>query len=162
MTEDLSMHRKRHALMLDSKLDAHAYRALIIINAVLLLGILVHDGDHIRQAVTWGYTIPVSLLAINLSVYVPSAVSIFLTRLKRPSACIVTGCSGILVALAFAKVHLFGASNGLWGIWNDSYFLLNVDTLSWAMLWQIVLIGIITGCASFYQYGRLRALVLEG
>ena len=56
--------------LLDTKLDKKVIKTLTICTVIMLIAILIHDGDHIRQAYNWGYTIPLSLWALNLTVYV--------------------------------------------------------------------------------------------
>ena len=56
--------------LLDTKLDKKVIKTLTVCTVIMLIAILIHDGDHIRQAYNWGYTIPLSLWALNLTVYV--------------------------------------------------------------------------------------------
>lgn len=140
---------------LDLKLDDTIYKAMMKINIVLLVSILIHDGDHIRQAFQWSYSIPISLLVLNLVVYVPSAVAIFLAKNRRYSCTLVTAFGGLNTAIAFAWVHLLGSFTGMWGIWNDPYKELGVDWLSWVILAEVVVVGILSACAAMYQAGKV-------
>ena len=54
--------------LLDTKLDKKVIKTLTVCTVIMLIAILIHDGDHIRQAYNWGYTIPLSLWALNLGV----------------------------------------------------------------------------------------------
>ena len=64
--------------LLDTKLDKKVIKTLTICTVIMLIAILIHDGDHIRQAYNWGYTIPLSLWALNLTVYVLPVVGFLL------------------------------------------------------------------------------------
>lgn len=75
--------------LLDTRLDEKTTKTMIICSVIMLVAVLIHDGDHIRQAYNWGYTIPMSLWALNLIVYVLPVVSIFLAKSRRMSATIV-------------------------------------------------------------------------
>ena len=44
--------------LLDTKLDKKVIKTLTVCTVIMLIAILIHDGDHIRQAYNWGYTIP--------------------------------------------------------------------------------------------------------
>lgn len=72
--------------LLDTKLDKKVIKTLTVCTVIMLIAILIHDGDHIRQAYNWGYTIPLSLWALNLTVYVLPVVTLFLARSARASA----------------------------------------------------------------------------
>lgn len=151
-TKDVEKNRKRTRL-LDMKLDEGTRHALMVVNIIMICSILIHDGDHVRQAFMWSYSIPVSLLVLNLVVYLPTAIAIFLTKTRRFSATLVTAFGGLNTAIAFAKVHLLGAASGLWGIWNEPYVDLGVDWLSWVILAEVVFIGIAVACAGMYYCG---------
>ncbi|MDY5588138.1 MAG: hypothetical protein SPF50_08505 [Oscillospiraceae bacterium] len=43
--------------LLDTKLDKKLIKTLTVCTVIMLIAILIHDGDHIRQAYNWGYTI---------------------------------------------------------------------------------------------------------
>ena len=62
--------------LLDTKLDKKVIKTLTVCTVIMLIAILIHDGDHIRQAYNWGYTIPLSLWALNLTVYVLPVVTL--------------------------------------------------------------------------------------
>lgn len=142
--------------LLDTKLDEKAAKLMVRCAVIMLIAVLIHDGDHIRQAFNWGYTIPLSLWALNLIVYVLPTVSIFLAKSRRLSATLVCCLGGIVTSLSFVVLHCFGSSSGLnWGIWNFTYFELiegvwydagdgrgavfyqGVDTLSWILLFHV-------------------------
>ena len=52
--------------LLDTKLDKKVIKTLTVCTVIMLIAILIHDGDHIRQAYNWGYTIPLSLWALSV------------------------------------------------------------------------------------------------
>lgn len=122
----MSSKEKNAVRLLDTKLDAKTTKTMVICAVIMLVSVLIHDGDHIRQAVNWGYTIPLSLWALNLIVYVLPVVSIFLAKSRRMSATLVSALRGIVTSLSFVVLHCFGSSSGLnWGIWNFTYLSLS-------------------------------------
>ena len=58
---------------------------LMAANLALLIIIAVHDFDHMRQAMAWGYTFTIPLLIVNFIVYVPGALA-FVLASRRPVA----------------------------------------------------------------------------
>ena len=150
----MSMSTEDKIKLLDIKLDDKPARRLMILALVILASILIHDCDHIRQAYNWGYTIPLSVLAVNLTVYILPVVSIFLTKNRRWSATIVTAVCGLFTSGSFNFLHLFGSSTGLWGIWNQSYFALGVDWISWAFLAEVTVLCIPCTCLAMYLGGK--------
>ncbi len=135
---------------------------------IILLSILLHDGDHIRQAFNWGYSIPLSLLVLNLTVYIFPVVSIFLIKLRRMSSTLVTAIGGVFTTAGFLTIHLKGAASGLWGVWNYSYFELikgvtwngvyyqGVDWISWVFLFEVPLLCLPSSFFAFREFLRLR------
>lgn len=111
----MSDKNRRTFKILSQKLDSHLSKVLMICCMVILASVLMHDGDHLRQAYNWGYSIPLSLLVLNLVVYIFPAVSIFLTKMGRASASLVTAFSGVFTTAGFLIIHLCGAFSGLWG-----------------------------------------------
>lgn len=135
---------------------------------VILASILMHDGDHLRQAFNWGYSIPFALLVLNLVVYLLPVVSIFLIKMERMSAPLVTGVAGIVTSAGFLIIHLCGAFSGLWGVWNYSYFELikgvtyngvfyqGVDIWSWIFLFEVPVLCIPSSVISFVTYFKAK------
>ena len=135
---------------------------------VILISILLHDGDHIRQAINWGYSIPLSLLVLNLTVYIFPVVPIFLIKLRRMSSTLVTAIGGVFTTVGFLLIHLRGAASGLWGVWNYSYFALiegvtwngvfyqGVDWISWVFLFEVPLLCLPSSFFAFREFLRLR------
>lgn len=143
---------------------------LITINAVIMIcAILVHDGDHIRQALNWGYSIPLSLWVLNLTVYVLPVITLFLARSGRASATLVGAIAGVFTTASFLILHLFGSFTGNWGVWNYSYFALmkgvtydgvyyqGVDWLSWVLLLHIPVFCLPCSYKCFKEYRKIKA-----
>ncbi len=153
---------------LDTKLDARVVKTLTTCAVIMLVSILIHDGDHIRQAYKWTYSIPLSLWALNLTVYVLPVVSLFLVRSRRFSALLVTAIAGVFTSASFVILHLCGSSTGLWGVWNFSYFELikgvtyngvfyqGVDTLSWIFLFHVPALCLPCSYVAFREYLKAK------
>lgn len=158
---------------LAQKLDKNISKILMRSCLVILASILMHDADHLRQAFNWGYSIPLSLLVLNLVVYILPAVSIFLTRMERASASLVTAFTGVFTTAGFLIIHLCGAFSGLWGVWNFSYFELikgvtwqgvyyqGVDWISWVFLFEVPALCLPSSFVAFRQYLRLKKAALN-
>lgn len=158
---------------LDTKLDARVVKTLTTCAVIMLVSILIHDGDHIRQAYKWTYSIPLSLWALNLTVYVLPVVSLFLARSRRFSALLVTAIAGVFTSASFVILHLCGSSTGLWGVWNFSYFELikgvtyngvfyqGVDTLSWIFLFHVPALCLPCSYVSFREYLKAKKVLQE-
>ena len=82
----MSEAQEKTVKLLDSKLDAAVIKTITTCAIVMIVAVLIHDGDHIRQALNWGYSIPLSLWVLNLTVYVLPVVTLFLARSGRPWA----------------------------------------------------------------------------
>lgn len=126
---------------------------LMAANLALLIIIAVHDFDHMRQAMMWGYSFTIPLLLVNFVVYVPGSVGLVLAARRTPTGAVATMIGGPLIALAFLKLHLFGAWIPLWGPWNDSFIALGADALSWSILWLTAAVGILVGLAGALGLG---------
>lgn len=143
------MSYRQTAAMLDKKLTERTAKTILTCGIVMIAAVLIHDGDHIRQAVNWGYTIPLSLWALNLTVYIFPCLTLFLGRSRRMSSTLICGIGGIFTSASFVILHLLGSSTGLWGVWNFSYFELmkgvtyqgmyyqGVDWISWVLLFHV-------------------------
>ncbi len=153
---------------LNLKIDERISKALIISALVILASVLMHDGDHIRQAINWGYSIPFSLLVLNLVVYILPVISIFLIKMKRASSTLVTAFAGIFTTIGFLIIHLCGSASGLWGVWNYSYFELikgvtyngvyyqGVDWISWVFLIEVPLLCLPSSFVALKQYFKIK------
>ncbi|WP_198141163.1 hypothetical protein [Companilactobacillus ginsenosidimutans] len=129
---------------------------LLTSNLVMLLIISIHDVDHMRQAMGWGYQFTIGLLLVNIIVYLPNLISIYLVGKDKFSGIIWTAVSGPIIAVAFLKLHLLGAWIPVWGPWNRSFFALGVDKLSWWILVITAVAGIVTGMIAIYCLGRIQ------
>ena len=137
---------KDEAKFLDTRLDDETAAVLEKWNLVILGAALLHDADHIRQAIRWRYKIPMQLWIINLAVYVLPTVAEFLLKNKRTSSFLTVAANGIVTSAAFLKVHLFKPTTDIWGAWNYNYFKLargvwhegqfikGIDWIDWALL----------------------------
>ncbi len=164
----MSERNKKVVKLLDKKLDINMSKMLMKCSTVILISVLLHDGDHLRQAFNWGYSIPLSLLVLNLVVYILPVVSIFLTKLNRASACLVIAFTGVFTSAAFLIIHLCGAFSGLWGVWNFSYFKLikgvtwqgvyyqGVDFISWIFLFEVPVLSLPSSYIAYKQYLKLK------
>lgn len=162
------MSNKQTAAMLDKKLDAKTVHTMLVCGIVMVIAVLLHDGDHIRQALNWGYHIPLAIWALNLTVYVFPVVTIFLAKSSRMSATLVGAIGGIFTSASFVILHLCGSATGLWGVWNFSYFELikgvtyqgnfyqGVDWLSWVLLFHVPALCLPCSYVGFKQYFRLK------
>lgn len=162
------MSSKEVVSTLSVKVDDKVLKTTLVSSLVILISILLHDGDHIRQAINWGYSIPFSLLVLNLTVYIFPAVSIFLIKLKRMSSTLVTAIGGVFTTVGFLVIHLKGAASGLWGVWNYSYFELikgvvwngvfyqGVDWISWVFLFEVPILCLPSSFVAFKEFLRLR------
>lgn len=125
----------------------------MVANLALLIIIAVHDFDHMRQAMMWGYSFTIPLLLVNFVVYVPGTVGLVLAARRTRAGAIATMIGGPLIALGFLKLHLLGAWIPVWGPWNDSFATLGADTLSWFILWVTAAVGILVGLAGAVSLG---------
>lgn len=169
----MSNQNRNSLKFLAQKLDKNISKILMRCCLVILASVLMHDGDHLRQAFNWGYSIPLSLLVLNLVVYILPAVSIFLTRMERASASLVTAFTGVFTTAGFLIIHLCGAFSGLWGVWNFSYFELikgvtwqgvyyqGVDWISWVFLFEVPALCLPSSFVAFRQYLKLKKAALN-
>lgn len=136
--------------------SVHELNAYYLLNTdlALLIMITIHDFDHMRQAMNWGYTFTLLVLLVNLLVYLPGLLAIYLIGQKKYSGIIATIISGPLIALSFLKIHLFGAWLPVWGPWNKSFFALHVDELSWGILILTAIVGVIVAMIGTYFLGK--------
>lgn len=154
---------------LDQKIGSNYRKKLTIGALVMIIAVLMHDGDHIRQALNWNYSIPMSLWVLNITVYVLPVISLFLSRMERYSATIISGIAGIFTSASFLILHLCGSASGLWGVWNYSYFELikgvtyegvfyqGVDFISWIFLFEVPLLCLPVSYLSFKYAKQLKS-----
>lgn len=153
---------------LDTKIDKNTAGTLMTCAIVMLVAILIHDGDHIRQALNWEYSIPIAIWVLNLTVYVLPVVTIFLVKTRRFSAMLVCAIAGVFTTASFLILHLCGSASGLWGVWNYSYFDLikgvtwqgqyyqGVDVWSWVFLFHIPVCCLPCSGIAFKEYLRQK------
>ena len=133
-------------------LSTRARKTILWANIAMIAMIVIHDSDHVRQAATWCYTISAQLWLVNVSVYVPSLIALALLW-RGKGAGVATMINGLLVGAAFSEVHLWRPSIPVWGIWNDNFFILGVDWISWTILALTVLVGALVSAAGAYALG---------
>lgn len=137
--------------LLDTKIDERTARTLMTGAIIILISVLLHDGDHIRQAFLWSTDttgkwvsqdfinsqgghigifdiLAPTLLVLNLTVYILPVVSIFLIKSRRFSSMLVLAIAGVFTSASFLILHLCGSATGLWGYWNVSYIELSKAT----------------------------------
>lgn len=143
----MSEKEKSTIRLLDTKLDEKTAHSLMIGAIIVLISVLIHDCDHVRQAYLWstdttgkwvsqafiaqkGGSIGLfniltpTLLVLNITVYILPVVSIFLVKTRRFSAMLVLAFGGVFTSASFLILHFFGSATGLWGYWNISYLRL--------------------------------------
>ena len=167
----MSKHEQAIVKSLEKRLDPKTVKTMVACACVMLLSVLLHDGDHIRQAINWGYSIPISLWVLNLTVYIFPVVSIFLSKLGRFSSTIVTAIAGVFTSASFLILHLCGSASGLWGVWNYSYFELiegvtyngvfyqGVDWISWVFLFEVPVLCLPGTVIALRQFFTVRKKV---
>ncbi len=166
---------KDEAKFLDTRIDDETASFVEKWNLAILAAALLHDADHIRQAVKWNYKIPLQLWIINLAVYVLPTVSEFLVRNKRSSSFMTVAASGIVTSAAFLKVHLWKPTTDIWGVWNHNYFKLakgvwhegqfikGIDWIDWALLLDLPAVSIPACIASLKKRKEMKEkLLTEG
>lgn len=126
---------------------------LIIISLIMLNMIAIHDFDHMRQAMNWNYKFTLPVLLVNFIVYLPNWLAILLISKRKYIGAIVSVISGPLIGLSFLKVHLLGAFIPVWGLWNDSFFTLGADKISWWILTLTAIVGVAVGMSSIFLLG---------
>lgn len=146
--------QKEEAKFLDTRIDDETASSLSKWNLAILAAALLHDADHIRQAMKWNYKIPLQLWIINLAVYVLPTVAQFLIKNRRASSFMTLAANGIVTSSAFLKVHLWKPTTDVWGIWNYNYFKLakgvwhegqfikGIDWIDWALLLDLPAVSI--------------------
>ncbi len=131
------MSDKQTAAMLDKKLDEKTAHTMFICGIVMVIAVLIHDGDHIRQALNWGYHIPLAIWALNLTVY------IFPVHLFGSA----TGLWGVWNFSYFALMK---------GVEYQGNFYQGVDWLSWVLLFHMVPCCVPCAVIGFKHWRRLK------
>lgn len=138
-------------------MDNDARKTLIFANAAMLLMTAIHDADHVRQAINWCYTIPPWLLALNTVVYAPNGLALLASLRRHRLAPLATSLGSLLIAVTFSMIHLWKPLIPVWGIWNQSFFALNADQLSWSILALTVVVAVGVAIAGGWAGGRASA-----
>lgn len=139
---------------MNKKFSKESILPLLFINLMMLIMIAIHDYDHMRQAMNWGYKFTLPLLLVNFIVYVPNWLSILLISKGHFLGVITTAISGPLIAVSFLKIHLLGSWIPVWGPWNDSFFVLGADKISWTILALTAVVGVLVGMCAIYLLGK--------
>ena len=69
-----------------TRMTSRARRVIFWANITMIAMIVIHDGDHVRQASNWCYTISAQLWLVNVSVYIPSLIALALLWRGRGAA----------------------------------------------------------------------------
>jgi hypothetical protein len=137
------------------RLGVRDRRLLIVSNVLMIVTLAVHDLDHLRQAANWNYDIPAYLWALVLLTYVPSGMSLLLALKGSGYAAYATAAGSMLIAGEIAKLHLWGTSLEIWGIWNQSFFDLGADAVSWGVLVGTIFFGVCASMTGVFVLGRM-------
>ena len=105
---------KDEAKFLDTRLDDETAAVLEKWNLVILGAALLHDADHIRQAIRWHYKIPIQLWIINLF---------------KPTTDIWGAWNYNYFKLAR-------------GVWHEGQFIKGIDWIDWALLLDLPAVAI--------------------
>ncbi|MAY19233.1 MAG: hypothetical protein CL955_01260 [Erythrobacteraceae bacterium] len=132
---------------------ARAEKVILWANIVMIAMVIVHDIDHVRQAHHMDYTIRLELWLVNLSVYTPSFAALAMWWKRWQVAAPMTVVNGIFVGAAFSEVHLWRPTIPVWGMWNDNFFKLGADNVSWTVLAMTVFVGACVAMAGTYAAG---------
>ena len=100
---------------------------LINADIVAIVGLAIHDSDHVRQAAAAHYVPPPQFI-----------IALVLARrgsLRASSVVAVAGSTLVMCMLLFVHLvgvcHIWAPLDGLFGMWALTYWQLNVDVTSW-------------------------------
>ncbi len=112
-------------------------RHLRTLNWVLVIMIVVHDLDHVRQ----GRALQSELLGVGAIALVAALVSLVLAIREHwlaPAAAVVVGFGNVVgVVLVHVAPH--------WGPFSDPYAAAHVDWFSWTVIVAMMLLGLMLG-----------------
>ena len=112
-------------------------RHLRTLNWVLVIMIVVHDLDHVRQ----GRALQSELLGVGAIALVAALVSLVLAIREHslaPAAAVVVGFGNVVgVVLVHVAPH--------WGPFSDPYAAAHVDWFSWTVIGAMMLLGLMLG-----------------
>jgi hypothetical protein len=125
-------------------------RHLRTLNWALVLMIVVHDLDHVRQ----GRALQSELLGVGAIALVTALVSLGLALREHwlaPAAAVVVGFGNLVgVALVHVVPH--------WGPFSDPYAAAHVDWFSWTVIVAMMLVGLMLGIAGVRAMRNSRQL----
>lgn len=114
-------------------------RHLRTLNWALVVMIVVHDLDHVRQ----GRALQSELLGVGAFAMVTALISLVLAVREHwlaPGAAVVVGFGNVVgVALVHVAPH--------WGPFSDPYGAAHVDWFSWTVIVAMMLLGAMLGIA---------------
>lgn len=111
---------------------------LINADIVAIVGLAIHDSDHVRQAAAAHYVPPPQFIIALLGGFIPLIIALVLARrgsLRASSVVAVAGSTLVMCMLLFVHLvgvcHIWAPLDGLFGMWALTYWQLNVDVTSW-------------------------------
>jgi hypothetical protein len=114
-------------------------RHLRTLNGLLVVMILVHDLDHVRQ----GRALKSELYGVGAIALFTGIISLILAIREHwlaPAAAVVVGFGNVVgVALVHVAPH--------WGPLSDSYAAAHVDWFSWTVIGAMMFVGLMLGIA---------------
>jgi hypothetical protein len=114
-------------------------RYLVALNGLLVVMIVVHDLDHVRQ----GRALQSELLGVGAIAIVTGVGSLVLAIREHwlaPAAAVVVGFGNVVgVALIHVAPH--------WGPFSDPYSAARVDWFSWTVIVTMMIVGLMLGIA---------------
>jgi formate hydrogenlyase subunit 3/multisubunit Na+/H+ antiporter MnhD subunit len=114
-------------------------RYLVALNELLVVMIVVHDLDHVRQ----GRALQSELFGVGAVALVTGIISLVLAvraHWLAPAAAAVVGFGNVVgVALVHVAPH--------WGPFSDPYSAAHVDWFSWTVIVTMMFVGLLLGIA---------------
>jgi hypothetical protein len=114
-------------------------RYLVALNGLLVVMIVVHDLDHVRQ----GRALQSELLGVGAIAIVTGIGSLVLAIREHwlaPAAAVIVGFGNVVgVALIHVAPH--------WGPFSDPYSAAHVDWFSWTVIVTMMFVGLMLGIA---------------
>jgi len=125
-------------------------RRIRSLSAVLVVLVVVHDLDHVRQ----GRAVSSELYGVGSVALVTALVTLILAVRRHrlaPAAATVVGFGNVL---GLNAVHVFPH----WSTFSDPYPAAHVDVLSWAILGAMLVVGLALGLAGLAQMRNATAV----
>lgn len=123
-----------------------ANRILPLLGVALVVVVLMHDLDHVRQ----GRSLDAAVTAVGLVGLMAVLFSLALAVLRHRWAPAVSSVVGFGTAIGFVVVHIAPR----WSAISDPYPDLPVDALSWASVAASVVIALAVGLAGVVGLSR--------